>query len=452
MPTLSLTPTPERQSPIRQESLTVLARVDREAPLRATLDALGASAPSVFADPELGIHFARLVVIPKDGDQADSSVWLAFESNFDTPFSGEVEAQAAHLDALSARARDTLAEIFGCCSGFPAAGSPEPAGHLAAYLKAGLVPSTASYQGHSHRSIARIRLERDLREIILTYLETANGCGPEQLFERVRDHVRALSKTDPRLAGLDVDQPAPPLPDPVVRSQHLSEGWAPWIEAGKLKDTLPILLNLPKALLEWQKHDAVFDVREHQERWTDADREAFSAIARSEDHGTQNALTHVVPLREGSGRLTVLKHAHATVNRISQNHFQYIGQLGTIPSIHFAKWLLFESDRRLLFFSNYDKSWESYLGDFVDRAPEGLNLAWSCTREYPRTVAFAFEGAKDEETFKSWTRAYQVPTQFFYSAYTDLTIETINNNTWIRTRLHDAPSAGGLDAWLRRLT
>src|ERR1019366_4022182 len=132
MPTLSLTPTPERQSPIRQESLTVLARVDREAP--------GASAPSVFADPELGIHFARLVVIPKDGDQADSSVWLAFESNFDTPFSGEVEAQAAHLDALSARARDTLAEIFGRCSGFPAAGSPETAGRLAAHLQAGQPP------------------------------------------------------------------------------------------------------------------------------------------------------------------------------------------------------------------------------------------------------------------------------------------------------------------------
>jgi hypothetical protein len=445
-----LTPVNERQLSVRQESLTVLARVEREPALRAALDALGETpGPSPFAGADLGIHFARLVVLPRDGDRADSSAWLAFESNFDTSVSGEAEAQAAHLDALSGPTRSALGELFACCGGLAAGAS---AGDLAAYWKAHLVPSTASYQGHAHRSIARIRLERDLREIILTYLERADRCSPQELFERVRKHVRALSKTDARLAGLDVDGPAPPLPDPAVRSQHLSETWGPWIAAGRLKDTVPLVGGIIAALARWQREDPVFDVRERQERWTDADREAFAAIARSEDHGTQNALTHVVPLREGTGRLSVLKHAHATVNRISQNHFQYIGQLGTIPSIHFAKWLLFESDQRLLFFSNYDKSWESYLGDFVDRAPEGLNLAWSCTKEYPRTMALAFEGAKDEETFKSWTRAYQVPTQIFYSAYADLTIETINNNTWIRHRLHEASGAGGLEAWLRRLT
>ena len=158
------------------------------------------------------------------------------------------------------------------------------------------------------------------------------------------------------------------------------------------------------------------------------------------------------PGPQGSGRLSVLKHAHAIIDRIARTHFKYIGQLGTIPSIHFAKWVLFESGQRLLFLSNYDKSWESYLGDFVDKAPEGLNLAWSCTEEYPRTVGIAFEGAKDEETFKAWGRAYQVPTQVFYSAYTELTIETINNNTWIRHRLHQPADAGALDTWFRRLT
>jgi hypothetical protein len=443
-------PLDNRQLSLRQETLTVLAEVDREAALRAALDALGrAPPPSVFADPDLKIHFARLVVIPKDGDRADSSAWLAFESNFDTTLSGHAEAQAAHLDDVARSGGSTLAALFACCKGLPAGAT---AGDLGAYLRERVVPATATYQGHARRSIGRIRLERDLREVILTYLEKADRCSPQELFERVRKHVREASKTDPRLAGLDVDQPAPPLPDPAVRSKHLREGWAPWIAAGRVRDTVPLLFGIAAAFLKWQREDAVYDVREHQEEWTDADREAFSAIARSEDHGTQNALTHVVPLREGFGRLAVLQHAHATVDRISQNHFQYIGQLGTIPSIHFAKWLLFESGQRLLFFSNYDKSWESYLGDFVDRAPEGLNLAWSCTREYPRTEALAFEGAKDEETFKSWTRAYQVPTQVFYSAYADLTIETINNNTWIRYRLHAPSGAGGLDTWLRRLT
>jgi hypothetical protein len=433
----------------RQETLTVLARIDREDELRSTLSALR---PEIFASPELAIHFARLAVVPRDASRSDSSAWLVLESNFDTPLDGADAARAAHLDALAGRPPEDLAALFACCTCCEGlSGQASPAA-LAAFWKAHLLPATATYQGHGERDLARIRLEQRLREVVLTFFETVDRASPQELFERVRKHVRAEAADDPLLAGLDVDGPAPALPDPAVRSQYLRENWAPWLKNAKLHDVIPVALRIPEALLDWDRRDVVYDVRGHQEKWTAADRREFSAIAATEDHGTQNALTHVVPLRRGRGRLAVLKHAHAVVNRISQNYFQYIGQLGKIPSIHFAKWVLFESDQRLLFLSNYDKSWESYLGDFVDKAPEGLNLAWSCTQEYPRTVAFAFEGAKDEETFKSWSRAYQVPTQVFYSAYTDLTIEVINNNTWIRHRLHQPASAGGLDTWFRRLT
>jgi hypothetical protein len=439
-------PFDQRQSLVRQETLTVLAPVDREPQLRAVLDGLR---PDVFADPELGIHFARLVVIPRDETCPASRVWLAFESNFDTPLAGESEAQEAHLAALGARAHAPLATLFACCEGLGDAPSP---GELAAYWKTNVTPATATYQGHAERPLARIRLESRLREVILTLLETAPRASPPELFDRIRKHVRACAASDPLLAGLDLDAPPPALPDPAVRSRHLRENWSPWFANAKLRDVVPIAVQVPRVLLEWQPHDVVYDVRGHQEQWTAGDRQAFTAIAETEDHGTQNALTHVVPVRGGAGRLSVLEHAHAIVDRISKNHFQYIGQLGKIPSIHFAKWLLLDSDQRLLFLSNYDKSWESYLGDFVDKAPEGLNLAWSCTQEYPRTVGLAFEGAKDEETFKAWGRAYQVPTQVFFSAYTELTIETINNNTWIRYRLHEGAEAGDLDAWFRRLT
>ena len=442
-------PFDERQSPIRQETLTVLARVAREPQLRQVLESLR---PAVFADPRLAIHFARLAILPRDEGRAESHAWLAFESNFDTQVTGvggDAEAQRTHFAELAERAHAPLAALFACCEGSEAAPSP---GDLAAYLTRNVKAATATYQGHSDRSLARIRLESRLREVVLTFLETAPRASPQELFERIRRHVRACAAEGPDLAGLDLDGPAPALPDPSVRSRHLRENWSPWIASAKLRDVLPIVAQAPRVLLEWQPNDVVYDVRGHQEKWTAADRQAFSAIALTEDHGTQNALTHVVPLRAGAGRLSVLEHAHAIVDRISKAHFQYIGQLGTIPSIHFAKWVLFEDDQRLLFLSNYDKSWESYLGDFVDKAPEGLNLAWSCTQEYPRTVGLAFEGAKDEETFKAWGRAYQVPTQVFYSAYTDLTIETINNNTWIRHRLHQAADEGDLESWFRRLT
>ncbi len=165
----------------------------------------------------------------------------------------------------------------------------------------------------------------------------------------------------------------------------------------------------------------------------------------------QNSLTHVVPLRSGRGRQSVLRRAHAYIDRMAKRHFNHVGQLGGIPSIHFAKWFLIDGDRRLAFFSNYDSSWESYLGNFVDEAALGLNLAWSCTEGYPRTRLLAFKGAADEEPFKAWGRAHQLPTQVFYSAYPTLSVASINNNTWIRHGLH-APGPQDLAAWFRRLS
>jgi hypothetical protein len=45
-----------------------------------------------------------------------------------------------------------------------------------------------------------------------------------------------------------------------------------------------------------------------------------------------------------------------------------------------------------------------------------------------------------------------MPTQIFYSAYPDLSIQAVNNNTLIRYRLHEPAGAGDLDTWFRRLT
>jgi hypothetical protein len=127
------------------------------------------------------------------------------------------------------------------------------------------------------------------------------------------------------------------------------------------------------------------------------------------------------------------------------------GSLGGISSIHFARWVLIDEGRRLLFFSNYDGSWESYLGDFIDKAALGLTSIWSNTEEFPKTKFLLFKGARDEERFKAWTRAHQIPTQLWYSAYPDLTVQNILASRKICAELRRGLKKDReIDRWLRR--
>jgi hypothetical protein len=434
-------PSSAGKSALGQETLTVVAQVEEPELLLGVLAALASMTPSTFADPRLGIHFARIVYVPAEPPLLP---WLVLESNFDTHTPDPAAAEREHVRLLAEVVDGPLSEAFEACVGFPkGAGGRSVEGFLARSC----VPATASYEGHADRDLARIALEAHLREVVLTFLERAPSAGPFELFTRVRKHL--LASEDPRLAGLDLGGPAPALPDPRVRSQKLKDRLLPWIE--NAAPSLPIYPRIV-SILDWQTKDDTYNQRAAQEAWTPRDKQRFRDIAGTEDWGGQNALTHVVPLRGGSGRLGVLKSAHAYIDRMAQKYFIDVGQLGGIPTIHFAKWLLIDGGARLLFLSNYDGSWESYLGDFVDNAALGLNLAWSCTNEYPKTKVLAFDGAEDEATFKAWGRAHQVPTQIFYSAYPHLSIAAINNNTLIRHRLHDPRDAGDLDEWLRRLT
>ncbi len=273
---------------------------------------------------------------------------------------------------------------------------------------------------------------------------------PRDLYHDAREYVRLRCASDPELRGLDLDAPAPAAPDAALRSKRLRAGKKAWLQ-NLSSDLVAYVVDQLRNIFAWQRSDQEFNQRARQEAWTAASLRTFAEIAETEDHGLQNALTHVVPLK-GPERLGLLKGLHGYIDALAKNHFDDIGQLGGIPTIHFAKWLLVDDETRLLFLSNYDSSWESYLGDFVDRAALGLNLAWTCTEDYPKTLLLALRGANDEERFKAWSRVNQRPTQVFYAAYPELSIAALNNNTWIRCGLHHPPGAADLRAWFRRLT
>ena len=108
----------------------------------------------------------------------------------------------------------------------------------------------------------------------------------------------------------------------------------------------------------------------------------------------------------------------------------------------------------LLFFSNYDGSWENYLGEFIDHASVGLTAVWSSTesgtnRGFPDTQWLALKGgARDEQRFKAFARNSQRRELIWYSAYPDLSVKNIGNNQ----KIHDGLfSDQDLTAWLKRL-
>jgi hypothetical protein len=181
-----------------------------------------------------------------------------------------------------------------------------------------------------------------------------------------------------------------------------------------------------------------------------------------EDRGAQNQLTHVVDIKPGAFRLATLWLVLKAIDVIARV-YSVRGNLGGITAIHFARWVILRDHRdrrarngeprrhRLLFFSNYDGSWESYLGEFIDRAAYGLTAVWSNTRGFPATEHLACAGARDEEAFKQWAREHQIPTQVWWTGAPDSTVRNIRDDIWIRRRLDRGLSDDEVATWLRRL-
>ena len=68
----------------------------------------------------------------------------------------------------------------------------------------------------------------------------------------------------------------------------------------------------------------------------------------------------------------------------ASRHIFRRGYLTRVQTIHFARWVLLDDDRRLLFASNYDGSLESYMDDFINKVAWGINVVFSNGVGFPR--------------------------------------------------------------------
>lgn len=154
-------------------------------------------------------------------------------------------------------------------------------------------------------------------------------------------------------------------------------------------------------------------------------------VMEVEDDGVVNHLAGISVMKPGRLRRFTLKIAFWIIGQLATHQFRP-GFLSEIGTIHSARWVLVPGTDKLLFFSNYSGSWESYLEDFVSKASNGLTGVWSNTKGFPQAKNLFWEGATDGDRFKRWARCQQRPSYFWYRAYPNKSVHQVRLNAAIR--------------------
>src|ERR1044072_7023536 len=167
------------------------------------------------------------------------------------------------------------------------------------------------------------------------------------------------------------------------------------------------------------------------------DEEMVRQMAQREDWIPQNHMGSIVLIKPGILRTIIIHAGHHGLG-LALRALQPSGiggHLGSMRTVHFAHWVFANNSSRLIFFSNFDQSWESYLGDFIEKAHVGLTLAWGCGVGFPPTRFLIQDGASHGRKFKAWARHSMTISRFWYSAYPDLPVDQVERNNRIANGL-----------------
>ena len=205
--------------------------------------------------------------------------------------------------------------------------------------------------------------------------------------------------------------------------------------------TLPLLLFL---LRRDENNDSSQDA-------PPIDEGAVREMLQREDWVTQNHMGSIVLIRPGILRTIIIRSGHLGLGLLLRL-IARDGYLGSMRTVHFAHWAFLNNGSRLLFFSNFDRSWGSYLDDFIEKAHAGLTLAWGCGVGFPPTRFLILDGASHGRQFKNWALASRTVSRFWYSAYPDVTVDQVERNNQIanglrKTRLQEKEAV----AWMQDL-
>ena len=353
------------------------------------------------------IHFARWLVI--DAENPLQTPKLVYFSDFD----GSKENLLKGICSVSGTLID---RIYENCVDYPTLQECTP-DRRSDYLDRHSVKDTSVYIGAPGRTLQQIRKENKLRNYVKELLEakSRNGTPADKIHQEIREKV---------LANVEFEW--------VKNRVELPEiNWAVMVFL-----VLILLLLLPVIIIWivilhffYERKDKNFTLKR-----SELDSHFLSNLESFEDFKHQNQFSQLVEMKTGKVRLITIKALFLFANTLI-SYFFVKGKLMGIPTIHFARWVMFDDNKRVLFFSNFDGSWQQYLSDFIDKSGWGLTGIFSNTAVFPKTNYLFTGGAYDEEHFLAWSRNSEVATNVWYSAYPQLSIKNVNNNSLIRVQL-----------------
>ncbi|MGQ0615688.1 MAG: hypothetical protein ACT4PW_01645, partial [Acidimicrobiia bacterium] len=420
---------------MRHTACTVIVPVlpDNVARLSALLDIIGANPEynEAFCFGTVGrVHYASGFLL----DDPTEGVRFVLELNGDgTP--------AELLDAVVAAELAGVARLFSNCKGWPQGADTVAARR---FLRRHLHRAAAMHVANVGRNLDQVRREDRLRREVNRWLQENPpvDTAPEAVAESVRGFVRGTKGADPDLTfALE--------PPPAWRTVAERAGF--WARLAGLAAAIvvPAVVRPRYVLPAYVAAYGWLRFREATEYSADLveDPEALRPIEDKEDElgWVANHLVVLTPVKPGSGRIFTQRLVLSALNSLARVIFDK-GRLGSIDSIHFAHWTVIDRGRNLLFMSNFDSSWASYLDDFIEKAHIGLTGVWSNTTGFPRAKNLVQDGATDGPRFKAWARAAQVEHGFWYSAYPPLSVRAIDDASALRTAL--ATPHAPLPAWL----
>lgn len=420
---------------MRHTACTVIVPVlpDNVARLSALLDTIGDNPEynDVFCLGTVGrLHYASGFLL----DDATEGSRFVLELNGDgTP--------ADLLDAVAAAEPLGVARLFSNCKGWPQGADTVAARR---FLGRHLQKAAAMHVANVGRSLDQVKNEDRLRREVNRWLQEnpPGDTSPEAVAESVRQFVRGTKGADPDLTF--ALRPPPARRTLVERAGF----WARLIGVGGAL-VVPVIARPRYALPAYAGAYGWLRFRESTEYAADLveDPEALRPIEAKEDElgWVSNHIVVLTPVKPGSGRIFTQRLVLTGLNTLARVIFDR-GRLGSIDSIHFAHWTVIDRGRNLLFMSNFDSSWESYLDDFIEKAHIGLTAVWSNTTGFPRAKNLVQGGATDGPRFKAWARAAQVEHGFWYSAYPPLSVRAIDDGSALRTAL--ATPGAPLPDWL----